>query len=376
MPDLPNRTELFNIYADEVLSRAAGRPTGRQITSEEVFTAGSDVNLIGAAGSAMGEEVVRQLGRSNAARSLDGAVGDELDRWAADRYGVDVPRKGAAPALVTLSFSRPSAGAGAFTYPVGARVQTPGGVQFELTTSAPFGALATGPVTATARAVEAGPAGNVAAGTITSFVTNPADQTLTVTNPAFAAGGDETEADDVYRERVRRFFAARVRGTLPAIEFGALTVPGVRQAVAVEETTPTGALTGGVTLYIADVNAQANQTLVTAVQLALLEWRCGGIPVDVVGAVPVFQTITYQLDFEANVDTVLAFEQVRQVTVARVNQLEPNEPLHRALLFEAARSIEGVIVPADGVAVPAGDVIPTAGSGQVFRTRADLVTNA
>lgn len=375
MPDFPTRTELFNIFASEVLARASTRPTGRQITPEELFTDGSDVNLIGAGGSAMAEEVVRQLGRCTADLTLDGAVGAALDRWVADRYSTELVRKAASAALVQLNFQRPNADGGAFTYAAGSRVQTEGGIQFELTTGAVFGATDVGPIVANARAVEAGLAGNVAANTITRFITAPDDNSLTVTNPVFASGGDATETDAAFRERARQFFSAQQRGTLAAIEFGALTVPGVRQATAIEALGTNGLVTGQVFLFIADANAQGNQSLVDQVLLALLEFRCGGIIVDVVAATPVFQTITYQLQFETNIDSVLAFDQVRQVTVARVGELAPNETLRRSLLFEAARSVAGVIVPDNAVVVPAGDVVPPAGSGQVIRTRADLVTN-
>ena len=375
MPELPTRTELFNIFASEVLERASARPTGRQITPEEIFTDGSDVNLIGAGGSAMAEEIIRQLTRCTADLTLDGASGPALDRWVADRYSTEIVRKTATPSLVQLAFQRPNADFGAFTYPALSRAQTEGGIQFETTTAAVFGATEVGPVVANARAVEAGLAGNVAAGTINRFITQPQDNTTTVTNPNFASGGDATETDAAFRERARQFFSAQQRGTLAAIEFGALTVPGVRQATAIETLGEGGLPTGQVFLFVADANAQANESLVAQVEQALLEFRCGGIIVTVIGATPIFQDIQYQLQFETNIDSVLAFDQVRQVTVARVGELAPEEPLLRSLLFEAARSVAGVIVPSNGVLEPVGDVIPAPGSGEVIRTTLDRVTN-
>lgn len=151
---------------------------------------------------------------------------------------------------------------------------------------------------------------------------------------------------------------------------------GIRQATAIEELNLSGMPTGKMFLYIADANGQANQALIAEVVSVLRDYRGGGQPVVVIGGTPTFTAITYHLSFETGVDTELAFDAVRQTTVARVNQLAPQEPLRRAMLFEIARSVAGVIVPADGVTAPAGDIIPAPGSGQVIRSSADLVTNA
>ena len=373
MPDNPTRTELFNVFAAEVLGRAAARSSGAQITADQVFNPASDVNLIGAGGSAMCEEVVRQSGASFSEATLDGSFGPALDRWIYDRYGNLIVRKTAAPARVVLTFAR-TVGGGAFTYPSGSRVSTPGGVQFELRSSAVFGVGAVGPVAVDGRAVNAGTGGNVDKGSITKFTTQPTDTTLVVTNLAPATGGDATETDASLKERVRLFFFAMARGTLPAIEYGARTVPGVRQATAIEEGTGTGVLTGRLFLFIADANGQANTALISEVVTVLREYRCGGINVVVVGGVPVFVPIQFHLGFATNVDTVIASDQVRQSTVARVNQLAPQITLQRSLLLEIARSIAGTIVGADALPVPAGDIVPTPNSGEIIRTRPDLVT--
>lgn len=374
MPDLPNRVELFNVFADEVLLRAEGRQTGRRITGAEIFTEGSDINLIAAGGAAMAEEVMRQLGRGLSALTLDGARGVELDRWCSDRYSGEVVRKAAAPARVRLQLARPGFTAGAGVYPSGSRVQTQGGVLFVTTADATFGATSVGPVTVEARAVNAGIGGNVPAGAINAFVTQPFDPSITVTNPSFASGGAATENDASLRARARLFFLSARRGTLGAIEFGALTVDGVVQATAEEEVDGDDALTGRVFLYIADANGQANASLVAEVTLAVRAYRSAGLPVGVVGATPVFVPIQLALAFDANVDAGVAFNRVRTVVNGQVNQTRPNRTLYRSLITTAARSVPGVIVSDGAVVVPAGDVVPS--TGQVIRTRLDLITAA
>ena len=376
MPDLPSRTDFVNTFASSVLQRAASRSTGRQFTASEIFTPGSDVNLIAVGASAMAEEIVRHMGRGLLDLTFGGARGAALDRKVADAFGGRLPRKGASAALVPLQLTRPTGTFGGFSYPALARVSTLSGVVFETQTAGTFAGAALGPITVTARAVNAGVAGNVDRNTITQKITVPADVTMVVGNAEPATGGDSNETDSSYVARAYAFIPALARGGLPAIEFGARTVPGIRSASAVEELDAGGNLTGRVFLYVADVNGQANTALAAAVNLALREYRSGGLPVLTVGGVPVFQAIAYHLAFETGIDTVGAFAQVQALTVARVNQIAPMAPLLRSMLFETARLVPGVVVLTDAVTVPAGDVIPAAGSGQVIKTSSSVVTNA
>jgi uncharacterized phage protein gp47/JayE len=374
MAELPNRAALFEVFADEILTRADLRPVGDRITPEQVRTPGSDINLIGAGASAMGEEVVRQLGLRTNNLTLDGATGDDLDRWVADRYSPLLARRTASPAVGQLTFTRTSTALGAVTYTAGSIVQSTGGVRFEVLADAAFGALGIGPTTVACQAVEAGASGNVAANTVTGFVTAPPDSSMAVTNSETMAGGDSTESDESLRSRARLFYEQARRGILAAIEFGALTVPGINQATAEEVLNSLGVPNGFVNCYIADANGQSNTTLNGLVENALLEYRAGGVVVDVFGAVPTYQAISLDLSYLAGTDTAAAFAQVVATIVANVNGLAPNETLEVSLIMSAARSVSGVIVADDAVVVPTGDVVPSA--GQVMRTRSDLVTQA
>jgi phage-related baseplate assembly protein len=375
MPELPTRAGLGEVFVQELITRSEARPVGERLTPEQARTPGSDINLLAGGTSVMAEEVVRYIARAVSDGTLDGATGARLVRWVADRYSPYVTKKEAAPSRVQLQFTRTSIAAGAKTQASGSVLKTAGGIRFKILADAAFGATSLGPVTVNARAVDAGIAGNVDANTITAFVTAKADPTLLVTNPQRAAGGDFTESDESFRERARAFWAAARRGVLPAIEFGALTVPGVRQALAEEQlSSPLNVPNGFVFLFIADANGQSNDLLDDEVEAALLEYRAGGIIVDVFGATPTFQAITYLLSYRTGTDTAAAFDAVRATTVANVNQLAPGATLERSLLFSVARSVNGVIVGDDAVVLPAGDVVPTA--GQIIRTRTDLVTSS
>lgn len=373
MPDLPNRTDYFNIGADDAFARSAVRSPEQRLSPEEIFTEGSDVNIMVAGASAMAEEVTRQLAIRTRNLYLEGAVGEDLDRLVGDRFSPTVVRKGATPAVAQVEFSRSAGPLAAVTIEEGTVLRTPDGIEFEVTATTGIPAASTGPITSTVEARETGISGNVAAGTITTFKGGPPDPNIVVTNPEPAAGGDETETDERLRSRAKEFFRTARRGTLEAIEFGALTVEGVRQATAVEDVNAMGQPTGRVQLFIADALGQANASLVTAVRNALLEYRAAGVVVDVFASAPVFVDIVYSLQFQSGVDTTLAFQAVQELTVSRVNQLRPNQTLQVSLLYEVARLIPGVIVPDDAVVEPVGDVVPVA--GQVLRTSIDRITS-
>jgi len=319
-----------------------------------------------------GEEVVRGGARSVSDLTFDGAQDEELDRVIEDRTSGIVFRKQPAPSRGTLQFARSSIVAGAVSYLSGSVVQTQGGIRFELLQTAAFGVASLGPVSVSARAVDAGIGGNVDANTITRPVTPFPDSTMSVTNPTFFSGGDDAETNAAFRTRGKAFFLAARRGTKAAIEFGALTVEGVRQVSAIENLNNFGYPDGAITAYVADANGQANSDLLELVRVALLEYRAEGIVPTLIGAVPTYVSIVLNLQYETTVDSLAAFEQVRSTIVAEINQLNPNETLDRSLIFTACRSVSGVIVRDDAVTTPAGDVVPT--TGQVLRTRDDLIT--
>jgi uncharacterized phage protein gp47/JayE len=372
MADLPTRIDLFNLAADEVLNRSAVRAPGQRLNPDEVFTEGSDINIVLASASAMAEEVLRQLALKISALFLDTAEGEDLDRLVGDRYSPTVVRKQATPSVATVTFTRASGAFPAITLPAETKLRTAGGVEFRTRFAVSLGSGSAGPVSVEVQASEAGTVGNVAAFTIVQFVEQPADPNMLVSNAEPAAGGDDIETDARLRERARQFYQTAQRGTLAAIEFGALTVAGVRQATAVEERDSNGDETGRVQLYIADAQGQGNTALVNAVLGALLEYRAAGVVVDVVASTPVFVPIRFRLRFASGVDSTEAFASIQLATLAAVNALSPQQTLEVSLLFQQARTVPGVIVLDDAIVAPVGDVVPAA--GQVLRTTLDLIT--
>jgi uncharacterized phage protein gp47/JayE len=369
---LPTRDDLFNVAANEIIGRTQARNSGRQITPEQIYEPGSDVNLMLAGASVMGENVVRGAANSISNLTLDGASKDDLDRLVADKYSPALFRKQASPSRGTLTFTRSSYVAGAKDYDSGSIVQTTGGTKFEILQTASFSTTSLGPITVEARAVDAGLAGNItSANQITRPVTPFPDSTMQVTNTDVFTGGDDTETDASLRNRARRYYLEARRGVAPAIESGALTVGGVKQATAEEVVDSAGYVTH-VNLYIADDNGLANAQLIELVRIALLEYRGVGVIVNIFGGTPVYISISLSLSYETNVNTLDAFEQVKETIVANVNILDPNKPLRISLISKSADSVDGVIVTDTSIVTPVGDVVPTA--GQIIKTRKDLIT--
>ncbi len=364
--ELPTRIDLFAIGRRYITSRA------KRLDASQVDVAGSDANLVVGAGSYMAAAVVSQQAAQVGATLLGSSEGDDLDRVIYDRYD-RLPRKGASAAVVTVTISREAPGS-AGTVAVGAKIATLGGIEYVLTTAAVFDTSSTA-VTARAKAVLAGAAYKVRADELVKFSATPFDPALTVTNEDASAGGEDAETDAVYIERARQSWTAAARGTLGAVVFGALTVPGVVSASAEDVLDVEGLPAGAVRLYIADSRGVGNAALADAVRVALNEYRCGGVYVDIAASRPQLVSIRLSLVFRAGVDTLAVGEQVRNAVIGFVNSLGVGKPLLRNDLGSVLARFRSVgLIPTEGsIAEPIGDLYPAV--GYTIRTSSELVTS-
>jgi hypothetical protein len=382
MPDFPKQPELFRVWRDEAVSRS------QSLTVNAVDRDGSDANILGAATATMGEEVIGQLASVEEGVWLDSAFDEKLDRWAWDRY--QFLRKQASPAFVFVSFSTTTAAPGPFTIQAGTRLATSSGQEFITVTSVPFALGSVGPLVVLARSTLAGIDQNVGAGAIRNITSqiggSPAD--LVVTNTEAAAGGDAREQDPDFKARVRRFWVTARRGTKAAIENGALAVPGVVRATAIEALTGFGFPARATTLVIADRFTDAlvrqgvavptydlkSQALAVVVSQALDEFRADGIPVRVIVAQTRLLQVVLRLRFRAdvqNTDAVALF--ARTLIVQMVNGGNPGAPFDPALAQRALKGVSGLDLFGDEIASPVGAVIPSS-PYQVLRSSLSLVT--
>lgn len=355
-----SRLDHYEIGRQYVLTRA------RRIDPQVVDTAGSDVNLVIGATSYMAAAVSNQVAQNSAELLLDSNEGEALDRYVYDRY--QLLRNGAAAALTTVEFSRPTATVGAGSIPIGTKLITLTGIEYVMITAATF--VAGGLVaTADVRAAQAGKNYQVGENAIRNFanVQQIFDQTIQLTNPLTTAGGEDVEDDDTFKNRVRDFWRTARRGTLGAIEFGARSVPGVVSASAVDEIGSFGQPVRVVRLFIADSSGVASRALAAQVEQKLFEFRAGGIFVFIDLSQPQIVDILLRLTFAVGVDTITLTSQVRAALVNYINTLGVGQTLQLADLYAVLSRYKsaGLIVRvlADGsgtrtIASPIGDLVP------------------
>lgn len=361
--DFPTRLDLFQLARQFILSRATS------IDPQQVDIEGSEVNLFAGIASVVGYQVVLSLIQNINNLLLDGAFGEDLDRYGQDRYRD--PRKGASPALGDVRMYRTSTAAGGGSVPSNTRLLTLNNVDYVTTAPATFNALDLAVSKVPVRAVQAGKNSQVGANQIRQFG-DPSllfDPSLQVNNDLATAGGEDVEDDDTYRERLRDFWASARRGTLSAIELGARAVPGVVSAQAQEALTPDPRPARVVQLYIADSSGVSSVALGAAVLAALDEYRAAGIAVIPVLGVPQIIAVSLSLSFKAGVDTTRLVEIIRAAIVEYVNSLGVGQPLYKAQLYSLLQryASDGLLVSQESIVEPAGDLYPD--TGKTLRIR-------
>lgn len=375
----PTRNDLFRTARDEVLLNNA------LLAAEAVEREGTDVNVLVSAGAAMGDKVVGQLIAVAAGLFLDSATGQALDRLVWDRYGL--VRKPAAPALVNVAFSTGTAVVTTFTIPSGTVLSTADGIQFATIADTSITAGSSGPVFVAATSLVAGANQQIKKTTLTSIVSQitGAPTNLVVTNNAASAGAADRETDDQLRDRGRRFWTTAQRGTMAALETGALATPGVIRATAIEVLDGSSRPGRWVLMVIADQYTDAlatigatsgayatqSQALATSVFNTLDAYRCDGIFVQVVVAQVAMLQVVLSLTFGAGVDTLAVANRARAAIAGYVNALNPGASFVPADALAKLRQVAGLVITGNEIQLPSGQVVPTA--LQVLRTTANLV---
>lgn len=360
--DLPSRTDLF-----ANARRYAKQQQLIRINPAIIDVPGSNINLLFGGASLMGEMITAAWAKCVRGLFVSTARSAQLDKVVADRFGIT--RLPATLATVDLTISRPTDGAGGGTILAGSQITTADGSIFTLQADVVFGATDLSQPGEGVAAVT-GSAQNVAAGALNSWVDQPFDPTILVTNPTGAAGGNEVESDDYFRARALTFYITARRGILAAIQFGAVSAGvGATVATAFEIINPGNALpAGAVELVISDQNGNSSQAMIQGVIDNLLTYRAAGIPVFVSGGSVQYEQVIYDLEFQAGVNTVAASSAVRATMVAISQFYRPGQPLLVSDCMAAARAVPGVIVNANSVDAPVGDVETTSNS-QILRVR-------
>lgn len=156
---------------------------------------------------------------------------------------------------------------------------------------------------------------------------------VSVTNQeAFTTGQDE-ESNAEVRVRFRQYIQALQRGTVQALEYGAMTVPHVAGAYVDESP-------GYVRLYVHDANGDLNADLHDEVAKEIEYWRPVGIPVVVY---PVHKTI---VDMNVVVDTDAAIQSdtfrefIRVQLVNYINSFQVHQLLDHSDIIQKIMDID------------------------------------
>lgn len=347
MPTMPTFEELKTDAETEV------KAVNTDLTD---FTEGSALDALTGSGSVLADEVLGFVAAMFATLFLDTAEGSDLDALIADRFTGMAPRQAASPAIGTETITRGTY-VGAWSVPANSQFQaTIDGEDILFTTDAlvTMGA-ADNTVDSAVTASVAGRSGNVAENTVTQILSVLTDTTATATNLTRMAGGAPEETDEELRARARLFYQTLRRGTVAAIEAGALSVAGVSFAKVDEDNPPTA---GMLSVYIGDPDGSANAALVALVVAALEDYRPAGISYTVTAAAREEITIELEVLVKQGTNTATLEASIRAAVKDYVNNLSPSDILYDSQVTRVVTSVSADVLDVVQV-VPSGDFTPT-----------------
>lgn len=349
MPVAPSFDDLLGQFQAEALAQNAALAfNDGDVTEAQAHGAG-----------AMADAAIRLTVQAFKETFLDGAKGDALAALVDDH--LNIQKQPATAAQAIASFSRPTgAGGGGVIlagFVVGSEFDAAGNtVQFSTATDVTFVGAALGPLTCTVDAQIVGAAGNVGIGKINRIVDvgDLFDASIVVTNPAVAAGGNEEESDQELRVRARLFWQTLRRGTLAALEFGALEVPSVRTVKATEDLD-----TGFVVVVVADSDGASTAQMVSDAETELENWRAAGCSVTVMGGTQLLVDVTGTLIVNDGVDPAALAPLAVTAIEARMRKQVQGEILYLDSIKAAGISVDPDAIDALALSLPATDSTPT-----------------
>jgi uncharacterized phage protein gp47/JayE len=348
---------------------------GAQLDPAAIDKTGSTLNILAACSSAMAEECESRSQSRFAAQLVASARGEDLDRLILERSKGELPRKGASAATIDLYLTRSSA-ALTGSVPAGTEILA-GGQTWTTDETVVFilGGNSQIPVSATCAAL--GDVGNGVEPNIQAFKGSPPswDPGMVVESYQVAsAGGADRETDEAYAARYALWDAGLDRN-LDFLAAGALSVPGVAAATAIEDLDTDGNPVGTATVYIGDAYGRATDGLLDRVRVASRGFRLLGQHVQIFRTLPTFVSFTLVFGVLDTYSVDQVREEARAAVVAYVNSLAPGAPLLRASIAAVLRSVPGVVLLVNvpfGCTVPAADTF-AASVSTIFRTRSDLI---
>jgi uncharacterized phage protein gp47/JayE len=320
----------------------------------------------------VGDELSGALTQTTASWWPDSAEGAQLDKRLLDFVGL--VRKDAAVSRCSVQFRLTTALVNDLPIPKETLLSTPDGIEFFTTLEAVLPKATVGPLSVPVRSKRADSGVIAAENTITSIKGTipgaPAD--LVVTNELAASTGDDQEDDRSLRSAYRNFWRTARKATLLALQEGALRVPGIVTATALEYYDSIGRQSKQVLLAVADrwtdqyivqnsvplSYQDRSQALAQEVGNALSDTRAAGIYVGVFVAKVIPLSVRLDLTFTAGADPFSVSESARAAIVNYVNMLSPGKAFRRSEAASALRQVPGLVVSGNEVSYPTGDVVP------------------
>ena len=300
------------------------------------------------------------------------STGSALDLWLA-QFGFS--RLPGVPASGSVTMGANVAPASPVPIPAGTTVQTVTGVQF-LTTQAATLEPGSTSVSVPVTAVLSGTTGNVAAGTITQFVT-AVPGIDTVTNPTAFTNGVNPESDSAVRSRFVTYIASLQKGTKLAVTAAVL---GVQQGLTynlVEFQTEAG-VSALAYFYVVvnDGTGNPSSTLLQTIYNAIDAVKAAGIQFNVYGPTSVSANIGMAVTIAAGYQ----FSSVQSAIQTAVDQYIATLPIGGTLywsqLYAIAYGVAGVVEVTNMTVNSATSDIAAGNNGVIVAGTFDIVQAA
>lgn len=355
MATMPTYQALYEIVKAAIQSR---RP---DLTD---FVEGSVLDAFAGASAALADESLRSVVQLFAEKFFSTAQGDALDALALDFFGIT--RKNATSATGVVQWTRGDE-EDPYTIPAGATFRARVGDQSFDVESVEAVQMLDGltevdiPCTTTLK----GRRTNLAAGVVDTVVSSgaPSGEPASVTNSDPFAGGSDTETDEAFRGRIRRYFSTLRKGTTDAIAYGALSVPGV-SVVAVDESLVEVDQT--VRVYIGDPDARSNDDLVEAVETELFNWKACGVQVWVLGAEREEVPLTLEVEVETGADLDVVAAAIRASVVGYGDTLGAGQGAAVSRIERAVQDASDLVLACDLTAPEtSGRISPSANNAAI-----------
>lgn len=345
----PTFAELRQSFEDEARSKDS------RLTD---WSAGSSLDAVAGGGAVLADEVIGLALARFREVFFSTAEGDALTALAWDRLRLERPA--AQAAAVPLTWTR-SDTTSAETIPRLTRVkgEVDGEtVTFEVVSDA---TLDVGEATIETRAVcmVEGRSGNVADGVLTEIVDSfTGSENYTVTNAERAVGGMAEATDAQFRTLIAAYWDGLIRGTVAALEAGALQVGGV-EFVTVDESNARPEDGGYVSVYVGDPDARANGILTDLVEEELVNWRAAGILVIPTASEREEISVSMTIYVREGADVAGIEAAARAAVVAHSDGLAPGATWYTSQAERAALNVSADCLGAS-VGSPSNDQAPSA----------------